>query len=136
MVLSIPHWKRFDRECTVLREFNRSIVQGTKKNADVSRKSSDPVSFARGFVEGFGSVGYVFSKTQPLAARKSLAKKLADASASQRRLVITKAKRQILAGYVGKVTAAKMCSVFPASRRVDSMMINADYKKAITELHG
>ena len=118
------------------RELAKSIVQETKKNAYVSRKGSATGSFARGFAEGFGSVGYVFRRSQPLVQEKSLAKTLADASAFQRKVAITNAKRRIIAKYVGKAKAAEMCSMVPASRRGDSIMINSDYKKAIAKLHG
>ena len=113
----------------------------TESSSPQRRKVSGAASFGRGFVQGVGSVGYVFRNAQPASRKKSLAVKLAQASGTERKAVATMAKRQIVAKYVGNAMAKKLCSVSSGTRegrarRVDVLMMNRDFAVAVSKVHG
>ena len=105
------------------------------------KKAFGVASFGRGLAEGFGSVGYVFRTAQSAPRKKSLAMKLAQAAGSERKWVVTMAKRQIAAKYVGRAAATKLCPVSSEmqegrGRRVDAFMMHRDFVTAVSKVHG
>jgi hypothetical protein len=112
---------------------------------EISRTQRKPksgvASFGKGFIEGFGSIGYVFRSPRQAPQKRSLATQLAQAPRTERRAIATMAKRQLAAKYVGKAMACKLCSVSTGTRegrarRVDALMIHHDFATAISKIHG
>jgi hypothetical protein len=111
---------------------------GIEDSRRLRKPESGVASFGKGFVEGFGSIGYVFKNPQP-SRTKPLAVQLAEAPRTERRAIARMAKKRMAAKYVGKAMASKLCSVSTGTRegrarRVDALMIHRDFETAISKI--
>jgi hypothetical protein len=116
------------------------VFMETEFSQPQRKPKSGASSLCKGFVEGFGSIGYVFRNPQQSRKRPSLATQLAKAPVTERRAIATMAKRQMAVKYVGKAMANKLCSVSTGTRegrarRVDALMIHRDFAMAISKIH-
>jgi hypothetical protein len=121
-----------------LREDDAPVIEKEFAGVTRQKRNSGAVSLGKGFVEGFGSVGYVFRAPRSFSRKGSLAFQMAKVPSGDRKAVATQAKRKLVAKYVGKAMASKMCSVSKegAGRRVDASMIYRDFATALSKTHG
>ncbi len=124
-----------------LRKDDTPVIEKEFAGAIRQKRNSGAVSFGKGFVEGFGSVGYVFRAPRSFSRKGSLAIQMAKVPQGDRKAVATQAKRKLAAKYVGKAMASKLCSVSRETkegggRRVDASMIYRDFATAISKTHG
>ncbi len=127
----------------MIRELGKGETSSTEIDCfrNQRKPKSGVASFGKGFVEGFGSIGYVFRSPQLASRNGSLATDLAQAPGNERRAIATMAKRRMAAKYVGRAMATKLCSISTGTRkgrarRVDALMIHRDFATAISKIHG
>ena len=123
-----------------LRKDEAPVIDDELASAVRQKANSVAVSFGKGFVEGFGSVGYVFRAPRSFSRKGSLAIQMAKVPQGDRKAVAIRAKRKLVAKYVGKAMASKLCSVSretkdDGGRRVDASMIYRDFATAISKTH-
>ncbi len=104
-------------------------------------RTSGVASAGQGFVEGFGSVGYLFRTARPAPRAKTLATQLAEAPRTERRAIAALKKEQIVSKYVGNLMASKLCSISSGTRegrahRADALMMHHDSVRAVSKVNG
>jgi len=111
-------------------------VDSKSENVERHRRKNARNFFSKGFVEGFGSVGFVLAGVGGISSQSSLLSNLKAASAAERQMVIRREKRLIVARYLGTGFANRF-STPPASDREhygpvrDAFMRRRDFANAI-----